>query len=90
MGNLAASPHLGESSARMLAERKGFRETPQRKAPSRSSLRALCVPSAFFALRHTRAPLFNAKAEKEPLNQIVFSDTEALRMLKFEGSEVCG
>lgn len=27
---------------------------------------------------------------KALFNQVVFSDSEALRLLKFEGSEVCG
>ena len=29
-------------------------------------------------------------SNRELFNQVVFSDTEALRLLKFEGSEVCG
>ena len=67
-----------------------YTRAPLFNAESAKILRALCVPSALFALQHTRALRFNAKAAKGPLNQVVFSDTEALRMLKFERSEVCG
>ena len=38
----------------------------------------LCAPSAFFALKHTNTPRFNAKAAKEPLNQVVSSDVQCV------------